>query len=48
LSKRTALYGTYSQLDNKGNQALSVSGGTPPQTPGAKSQGYEFGMRHAF
>jgi len=48
LSKRTALYGTYSQIDNKGNQALSVSNNVPPQTPGAKSQGYEFGVRHAF
>ena len=47
LSKRTALYGTYSQLTNEGNAAFVV--GTPPAAAAGKnSKGYEFGIRHAF
>ena len=47
LSKRTALYGTYSQLTNEGNAAFVV--GTPPAAAaGRTSKGYEFGIRHSF
>jgi predicted porin len=47
LSKRTALYGTYSQLTNDGNAAFAV--GTPPAAaPGKASKGYEVGIRHFF
>lgn len=47
LSKRTALYGTYSQLMNQGNAAFSV--GTPPSAAaGRNSKGYEIGVRHTF
>ena len=55
LSKRTALYGTYSQLSNEGafkqsvdfSYPAAVSGGTPV-TPGGTSRGLEFGIRHFF
>ena len=52
LSKRTALYSTYSRLTN-GNSlsANSVAGGTSQTaapTPGGKSNGAEFGVRHFF
>jgi len=55
LSKRTAVYGTFSQLSNEGafkqsvdfSYPAAVSGGTPV-TPGGKSRGLEFGVRHFF
>jgi predicted porin len=47
LSKRTALYGTYSRLQNNGQGAYLVSGGTAP-APGNSSTGLEFGLRHGF
>lgn len=47
LSKRTALYGTYARVDNKGSSAIAVS--TPPvAVAGKKSTGYEVGVRHSF
>ncbi len=56
LSKRTALYGTYSKIANDGNAtnganfivgALNnVAGGGAGR--GQDSQGYEFGIRHSF
>jgi predicted porin len=48
LSKRTALYGTYSQIDNKGAQAMAVGSTTPALPGGKKSSGIEFGLRHSF
>lgn len=58
LSKRTALYGTVSQVSNKGGARFSVSGGKAPggtanpspggPTPGGTSRGFEFGVRHFF
>jgi predicted porin len=51
LSKRTAAYGAYSRLTNKGNGqlALGVNGlGAPSPLPGGNSQGYEVGVRHSF
>lgn len=48
LSKRTALYGTYSRITNKGAQRLTLSS-TPALTAnGQKSQGIELGLRHSF
>lgn len=55
LSKRTAVYATYSQLDNRGAFKQSVdfsypaatSGGTPV-TPGGRSRAIEAGIRHFF
>lgn len=51
LSKRTAVYSTYSQISNKGGAAASVAGGTSqtaaPIADG-KSKGVEFGVRHVF
>jgi predicted porin len=48
LSKRTALYGTYSRLDNKNTQNFSLGATTPALGNGQKSQGLELGLRHAF
>jgi predicted porin len=47
LSKRTALYGTYAQITNKGQATYVVSGGRAP-LPGQKSSGLELGVRHTF
>ena len=47
LSKRTALYGTYAQLKNKGQGTYGVMGGYAPMA-GRNSSGFEFGMRHIF
>ena len=55
LSKRTALYSTYSQISNDGafmqsvdfSYPAAVSGGTPV-TAGGKSRGLELGIRHFF
>ncbi|HWH82538.1 MAG TPA: porin, partial [Burkholderiaceae bacterium] len=49
LSKRTALYGTASRLDNKQNTRLTLPGALAGQTTAAgKSQGAEVGIRHLF
>jgi predicted porin len=47
LSKRTALYGTYALLTNKGQARYFVSGGVAP-LGGRTSSGLEFGVRHLF
>lgn len=51
LSKRTAVYGTYAQIKNKGGSALGYSSafgaGAAPVADG-KSTGIEFGVRHSF
>ena len=47
LSKRTALYTTYSSISNDGAAAFAVS--TPPvAVAGKSSKGYEFGIKHSF
>lgn len=53
LSKRTALYGHYSRLDNGGSATtgarFTTSGSGPAFTKGGEtSTGYEFGIRHSF
>ncbi len=49
LSKRTATYGTYSHVSNKGAARFSTDFTTPsPATPGFRSNGVEFGLRHFF
>ncbi len=48
LSKRTALYGTYSRIANKGAQTFQVGSTTPALASGQKSQGIEAGLRHSF
>jgi predicted porin len=53
LSKRTALYGQYARINNKGgadgaSYQVSAINGSAGTTPGTKSQGVEFGMRHSF
>jgi len=49
LSKRTALYGGYSQIDNDPTSARSVLPGTISQNlVGNKSNGFNVGVRHSF
>jgi predicted porin len=48
LSKRTALYGTYARLTNKGQGRYVVSGAPAALIPGRRSSGLEFGVRHLF
>lgn len=48
LSKRTALYTTYAQIDNK-SRAKYALGGAPAATAfGQKSSGFDVGIRHSF
>jgi predicted porin len=50
LSKRTALYTTYSQITNKGNQNMTTltAPATVPAVAGEKSRSFELGLRHSF
>ena len=53
MSPRTALYGTFARISNKGASNFSVAGGSTSAqaalpTAGGKSTGYEFGLRHSF
>jgi predicted porin len=49
LSKRTTLYTHFSRVDNDGGLTYTAgSGGPAMPTNGAKSTGYEFGIRHSF
>lgn len=47
LSKRTALYGSYARIDNRGQAVYAVFGGQAP-VPGGSSSGFEAGVRHIF
>lgn len=46
LSKRTALYGTYARIDNRGTQNFGLGGVTP--AAGKDISGVEVGLSHAF
>jgi predicted porin len=47
LSKRTAIYATYSTISNDGGAAFVI--GTPPAAvAGKSSKGYEVGIKHSF
>lgn len=49
LSKRTAVYGTYSRLTNKnGGSSFGLAPAAAAQTANGKSTGIEFGVRHSF
>ena len=53
LSKRTALYTTFSRVNNDGTAAagarFTAGGAGPAMTGGGlTSTGYEFGIRHSF
>jgi len=52
MSKRTALYATYSRLDNGGDNAtgakFTIGGGDAGIKGGEASTGFEFGVRHSF
>src|SRR5574337_1757815 len=48
LSKRTALYTTYGQINNDGNANFGVLPGTNGSTVGGSSKGFNVGMRHSF
>jgi predicted porin len=47
LSKRTALYANYSEVDNKGT-GTAFNVGSSVTTPGGESKGWELGIRHTF
>jgi predicted porin len=47
LSRRSALYGTLSRLDNEGSATFAVPGGGTLRA-GGSSSGLEFGVRHSF
>jgi len=47
VSKRTALYTTFSQIDNKGAAKFIVNG-APAAAAGQKSSGFDVGIRHSF
>jgi len=48
LSKRTALYGTYSRVTNSGGAAFNVGSQGVGSAADGKSQGAEAGLRHSF
>jgi predicted porin len=51
LSKRTAMYGTVSWLDNHDATRLAIAGGSQiaaPPNPSGKSKGFQLGVRHFF
>ena len=50
LSKRTAIYGTYAHVKNKGAAAFGAAPGglSFTQAAGKNANGYEFGVRHSF
>ncbi len=48
LSKRSALYASYSRIDNDGAATFTVPGGPAGIAGGKLSRGYEFGLRHNF
>ncbi|MNW14176.1 hypothetical protein D3C71_2123300 [compost metagenome] len=52
LSKRTALYTTFAQINDKNGYDLGLGGGPSFVTSGTfqpkSSRGYELGIRHIF
>ena len=48
LSKRTALYTSYSQLKNDGTTRFAVGGAPAATANGLKSSGFDVGVRHSF
>ncbi len=48
FSKRTALYGTYARIANKGAATYVIPGGPAQAAGGKNSTGYEAGIRHNF
>ncbi len=48
LSKRTALYGTFSRISNKNGGTKGLAPAAAAVTPSGNSTGLEFGVRHAF
>jgi len=46
LSPRTALYGTYSSVSNKGLSAVGANGAAT--AAGTTATGYDLGIRHSF
>ena len=48
LSKRTALYATYSAINNDATSAFRVTAQSSALTAGQNSSGFEVGVRHTF
>jgi predicted porin len=47
LSKRTAVYATWSSINNDNGSAFRVAP-TSPLSPNENSSGFEVGVRHSF
>lgn len=48
LSKRTALYTTFAQIDNKNGARYALTGAPAATAGGQKSSGFDVGIRHSF
>ncbi|MGB6104929.1 MAG: porin [Pusillimonas sp.] len=48
MSRRTAVYGTFAHIRNKGGANFALAGGAAGLAGGGKSTGMEFGIRHNF
>lgn len=48
LSKRTALYTTYSHITNKGGASYVTADTSPEGAPGTASSGFQVGISHSF
>jgi len=48
LSKRTALYTTFAEIDNKGGAKYLLNGAPAATAGGQKSTGFDVGIRHSF
>lgn len=48
LSKRTALYTTLAQIDNKNGARYALAGAPAATAGGLKSSGFDVGIRHSF
>lgn len=48
LSKRTSLYTTFAQIDNKGGAKYTLGGAPAATAGGQKSSGFDVGIRHSF
>jgi predicted porin len=48
LSKRTALYADYAQINNKGAQTFKIGNTSPNLLGGQKSKAFDVGIRHSF
>ena len=48
LSKRSAVYGTYSRIRNRGNAAYFTTDALQNVVPGSRGSGFQVGVSHSF